>query len=246
MLLLVYTAVGGVTMENRYKVLVIEDEKNISNFIKADLESNDYQVITAYTAAEGKMLFHSHCPDIILLDLGLSDEDGQFLISDIRKDSLTPILVLSARTNENDKVEALDRGANDYITKPFSNAELRARIRASLRIHHQSISTTGSDGRYVQNGLIIDYAKRFVSVWDNEVRLTPTEYNIIALLSEHAGHIMTYAEIIKAIWNWNDEGSIKKLQVNMANIRKKLGTGVGQHPYIINELGVGYRMEKSE
>ena len=233
-------------MENRYKILVIEDEKNISNFIKADLEANDYQVITAYTATEGEMLFHSHCPDVILLDLGLGDQDGLFLISEIRKESLTPILVLSARTNENDKVDALDRGANDYITKPFSNAELRARIRASLRIRYQSTQSMESSKKYTQNGLVIDYDQRLVFVHKKEIKLTPTEYNIIALRSEHAGHIMTYAEIIKAIWNWSDEGSIKKLQVNMANIRKKLGSSVGQNQYIINELGVGYRMVKSD
>jgi two-component system KDP operon response regulator KdpE len=232
-------------MENRYKVLVIEDEKNIANFIKADLEANDYQVITAYTAEEGEMFFHSHCPDLILLDLGLSDKDGLSVITDIRKDSLVPILVVSARIGETDKVEALDRGANDYITKPFSSAELQARIRASLRVNHQNMQRVEFREKFTLDGLIIDYDQRLVSVNGREIKFTPTEYNIIALLSEHAGHIMTYSEIIKAIWNWNDEGSIKKLQVNMANIRKKLGTTVGQKQYIINELGVGYRIAKS-
>lgn len=229
-------------MENRYKILVIEDEKNISNFIKADLEANDYNVITAYTAAEGKMLFHSHCPDLILLDLGLTDEDGLDVISEIRKDSLIPILVVSARTSENDKVKALDLGANDYITKPFGTAELQARIRASLRIQWQN--TPDIRKIFVSGDLRVDYEQRQVYIKDSEIKLTPTEYNIIALLSEHAGHIMSYTDIIKAIWNWNDEGSVKKLQVNMANIRKKLGSRIGINQYIVNELGVGYRMLK--
>ena len=229
-------------MENRYKILVIEDEKNIANFIKADLEANDYHVITAYTATEGKMLFHSHCPDLILLDLGLADEDGLDVITEIRRDSLVPILVVSARTSEPDKVAALDLGANDYITKPFGTAELQARIRASLRITRQN--TPDAKQIFVSGDLRVDYDLRKVYVRDTQVRLTPTEYNIIALLSEHAGHIMSYADIIKAIWNWNDEGSVKKLQVNMANIRKKLGSRIGNNSYIVNELGVGYRMLK--
>lgn len=229
-------------MENRYKILVIEDEKNIANFIKADLEANDYHVVTAYTAAEGKMLFHSHCPDLILLDLGLTDEDGLDVITEIRRDSLVPILVVSARTSETDKVAALDLGANDYITKPFGTAELQARIRASLRITRQN--TPEIQQVFISGDLRVDYDLRKVYVRDAEVRLTPTEYNIIALLSEHAGHIMSYADIIKAIWNWNDEGSVKKLQVNMANIRKKLGSRIGNNSYIVNELGVGYRMLK--
>lgn len=229
-------------MENRYKILVIEDEKNIANFIKADLEANDYHVITAYTAAEGKMLFHSHCPDLILLDLGLTDEDGLDVIKEIRRDSLIPILVVSARISEPDKVAALDLGANDYITKPFGTAELQARIRASLRITRQN--TPDVKQFFVSGDLRVDYDLRKIYVRDTEVRLTPTEYNIIALLSEHAGHIMSYADIIKAIWNWNDEGSVKKLQVNMANIRKKLGSRIGNNSYIVNELGVGYRMLK--
>ena len=139
---------------------------------------------------------------------------------------------------------ALDTGANDYITKPFGTAELLARVRAALRNRHFE-NAQGSDaaGRYTVHDLEIDYERRLVRVKDQEVRLTQTEYNIVALLARHAGRVLTYASIIQAVWGSSDAGSIKKLQVNMANIRKKLGSRPGEKNYIINELGVGYRMQ---
>ncbi len=228
---------------NRYRILIIEDEANIRNFVKTILTANGYQVVEAQNAAEGRMMYLSHLPDLIILDLGLPDGDGIDFIQMVRKDSAVPILVLSARTDESDKVAALDGGANDYVTKPFGTAELMARVRAALRIRLQNMER-GADARkkFSVNGLEIDYEQRKVSVDKTEVKLTQTEYNIVTLLAANAGKMMTYAEIIKEIWNFNDSGSVKKLQVNMANIRKKLGARPGYNQYIQNELGVGYRM----
>ena len=232
-------------MNNKYKILVVEDEANIRSLISALLASKDYQPILANTCKEAKMMFDSYRPDLVILDLGLPDGDGVQVIRHIRKDSLTPIIVLSARSNENDKVLSLDLGANDYVTKPFGSAELLARVRAALRHSHSSDAAKLPGGKFVLADLTIDYESRRIFISEKEIKLTQTEYNIIAYLSEHRGKMMTYAAIIKAIWGENaDEGSIKKLQVNMANIRKKLGSTPGETKYIINELGVGYRMDE--
>ena len=232
-------------MNNKYKILLIEDESNIRSLVTTMLETNGYQVIIAKTCAEAKLMFDSYLPDLVILDLGLPDGDGVQVINHIRKSFLTPIIVLSARTNENDKVISLDAGANDYVTKPFGPAELLARVRASLRNNrHSSDEGKLPGGRFEMDDLMIDYDARRVFIGDKEIKLTQTEYNIVAFLSEHQGKMITYTTIIKAIWGERaDEGSIKKLQVNMANIRKKFGVTPGEAKYIINELGVGYRMD---
>lgn len=228
---------------NKYKILVIEDEDNISNLLRVLLETNGYQVISANSCQNGLMLFCSHRPDLVILDLGLPDCDGMQFLHTIRQESFTPVIVLSARANEQDKVLALDSGANDYITKPFSSAELVARVRSTLRTaRHSSDRGKFPGGKFSSNGLTIDYDARRVFIEDAEIKLTQTEYNIIALLSEHAGKVMTYSLIIKSIWGHQDTNSTKKLQVNMANIRKKFGAKPGANNYIVNELGVGYRM----
>lgn len=230
-------------MNNKYKILLVEDEYNISTLIMTMLESSGYQVIQAGTCAMAKTLFVSYCPDLVLLDLGLPDMDGMAFLEDVRKDSLTPIIVLSARTNEKDKVLALDAGANDYVTKPFGAAELLARIRSNLRIYsHSAKSGKLPGGKFSVQDLEILYDARQVFINGKEIKLTQTEYNIVALLSEHCGKMMTYSAIIKGVWGYPDEGSVKKLQVNMANIRKKFGVKPGEATYITNELGVGYRM----
>ena len=228
---------------NKYKVLIIEDEGNIRHFVKTILAANGYQVIEAKTAAEGKMAFMSHSPDVVILDLGLPDGDVMDFLMLIRQDFSTPIIVLSARTDEKDKVAALDAGANDYITKPFGTAELQARVRAALRIYQQNLNRTlGGETNFKIGDMVIDYDTRHVLIKGEDIKLTQTEYNIVALLAAHAGKVMTYSEIIKEIWKWSDAGSVKKLQVNMANIRKKMGIKPGDRQYILNELGVGYRI----
>lgn len=230
-------------MNNKYKILLVEDEDNIRNLVFTMLESAGYQVIQAETCAAAITMVASHMPDLIILDLGLPDMDGLELLKFVRKDLLTPIIVLSARSDECDKVEALDLGANDYVTKPFGTDELLARVRTALRVsRHSSVEGRLPGGKFTMRDLIIDYDARRVFINDREVKLTQTEYNIVALLSERCGKVMTYSTIIKAIWGYPDDGSVKKLQVNMANIRKKLGSKPGERNYIINELGVGYRM----
>ncbi|MBQ8613416.1 MAG: response regulator transcription factor [Ruminiclostridium sp.] len=227
---------------NKYRILVIEDEDNIKTFVSALLEANNYQVITAESCNSGLMMFNSHRPDLVILDLGLPDLDGTEFLKAIRKTSSVPVIVLSARTDESDKVSALDMGANDYVTKPFGSAELVARIRTALRSTRQG----GGAGtqKFELDKLVIDYDSRRIYLDGEEIKLTQTEYNIVALLSEHCGKVMTYSAIVSAIWGYNDYGSKKKLQVNMANIRKKFGAAPGKDCYIINELGVGYRMDE--
>ena len=188
-------------------------------------------------------MFLSHRPDLVILDLGLPDMDGTDIIKEIRKASNLPIIVLSARTHEADKVDALDLGADDYITKPFGTNELLARVRAALRGYRRRETENDlQKDKFSVADMVIDYAFRKITVSGNEVKLTQTEYNVIELLSMHAGKVMTYSEINKKVWGYSDSGSIKKLQVNMANIRKKLGEKPGENKYITNELGVGYRM----
>ena len=222
---------------------MIEDEANILSFVSTVLEANDYKVLTAKTCSQGQLMFSSHIPDLVILDLGLPDCDGLEFIRSVRTESAVPIIVLSARSQESDKVAALDLGANDYITKPFGTDELTARIRVALRNNRLSArGGGGAGGKFSVYDHVIDYDKRMVTAGGRVIHLTQTEYNIVALLSIHSGKVLTYAAIIKAIWGCPDSGSVKKLQVNMANIRKKLGVRPGENKYIINELGVGYRM----
>lgn len=227
---------------NKYKVLIIEDDRNIASFIQTILEANGYQVLTAERCQQGMMVFASHMPDLVVLDLGLPDMDGEEFIRAVRMGSTVPIIVLSARADEEDKVSALDLGANDYITKPFGTAELLARVRAALRMSRHNVQAAAPSSTFRVDDLILDYDRRQVSVGGNRIHLTQTEYNILALLSQHTGKVMTYAAIIRSIWGSMDDGSVKKLQVNMANIRKKLGCRPGDNRYVTNELGVGYRM----
>ena len=228
-------------MKIKEKVLLIEDERTIRGFMQAILTANGYDVLMAGTGAMANTMISSHCPDLIILDLGLPDMDGMTILRSVREWSKVPILVVSARSHERDKVEALDAGADDYLTKPFGTGELLARVRAALRVNRYGGGSLPG-GVFSAQGLTINYERRKVFVDGQEVRLTQTEYNIVAFLSEHAGRVMTYAAIVRAIWGDTDASSTKKLQVNMANIRKKLGSRPGSNTYILNELGVGYRM----
>ena len=227
---------------NKYKILVVEDDRNILSMIQTVLDTNGYQVLTAQRCQQGILMLSSHVPDLVVLDLGLPDMDGEEFIRITRRNSMIPIIVLSARTDERDKVSALDLGANDYITKPFGTAELLARIRASLRINRMNLQAATPGSVFVLEDLVIDYDRRQVTIREVNIHVTQTEFNILSLLSQHRGKVMTYSAIIRSIWGTMDDGSVKKLQVNMANIRKKLGCKPGENRYIINELGVGYRM----
>ena len=227
---------------NKYKILVVEDDRNILTMIQTVLDMGGYHVLTAQRCEQGILMLSSHVPDLVVLDLGLPDMDGEEFIRITRRSSMIPIIVLSARSEEKDKISALDLGANDYITKPFGTGELLARVRASLRINRMNLQAAVPNSVFILDDLEIDYDRRQVSVAGKVIHVTQIEYNILALLSQQAGKVMTYSGIIGAIWGAMDDGSVKKLQVNMANIRKKLGCRPGENRYIINELGVGYRM----
>lgn len=231
--------------QNKYKILIVEDEINILNFTVALLEANEYQVVSARSYDTAKTMYASHVPDLVILDLGLPDKDGGVILREIREKDFTPVIVLSARSEESEKVRLLDLGANDYITKPFGSDELLARVRSALRNRRHTVHDGQlPDGRFVSGELVIDYGARQVYISGKEIKLTQTEYNIVAFLSENCGKMMTYAAIIKAVWReYPNDASIKKLQVNMANIRKKFGVRPGESSFIANELGVGYRMK---
>ena len=223
------------------KVLVVDDEKLIVKGIKFSLEQDEMQVDCAYDGEEALENARRCEYDLVLLDVMLPKLDGFQVCQQIREFSDMPIVMLTAKSEDMDKILGLEYGADDYITKPFGTGELLARVRAALRVNRYGGGSLPG-GVFSAQGLTINYERRKVFVDGQEVRLTQTEYNIVAFLSEHAGRVMTYAAIVKAIWGDTDIGSTKKLQVNMANIRKKLGSRPGSNAYILNELGVGYRM----
>lgn len=221
-------------------IMIVEDEEAICNFISAVLSSNDYNLIKTGKGKEAISMAASHSPDLILLDLGLPDIDGIEVIKNIREWSGVPIIVVSARGHEREKVEALDLGADDYITKPFGTSELLARIRTEIR--HSRKNTDGGLIETVHVGdLEINYEKRQVLVRKREVHLTPIEYKIISLLSQYLGKVLTYEFIIKEVWG-PYAFEIQALRVNMANIRRKLEDNPAEPKYIVTEVGVGYRM----
>lgn len=234
-------------MNQMIKILVIEDEKNICSFITSVLTSQKYQVISAYTGRDGLSQAASWCPDLVLLDLGLPDMDGMELISKIRVWSDMPIIVISARIQEDDKVQALDQGADDYITKPFGNSELLARIRTALR-HSSRLQTGTSLGNrpYRSQGLCIDFEKHLVTRDGQEIHLTQNEFRIVALLARNCGKVLLYDRLIEHIWGPYSENDNTILRVNMANIRRKLEPNPAEPIYIFTEIGVGYRMAEED
>ena len=231
-------------MDIRDRVLVIEDDKSIRNFMKTILEANNYEVIMATTGAEGYSMVTSQCPDVVILDLGLPDMDGMTILKNVRQWSSMPVLVVSARTHEKDKVAALDAGADDYITKPFGTSELLARVRTAIRHARATVLTAEGmqTGQFRAGDLLIDYDKHRVYVGDRDVNLTQNEYKIVSLLGKYAGKVLTYDFIIKEIWGPNMQNDNRILRVNMANIRRKMENNPAQPRYIFTEVGVGYRI----
>lgn len=235
-------------MEIRDRILVVEDDKSIRNFFRAILEANNYDVIMATTGTEAYSLITSQCPDMVILDLGLPDMDGVKVLERLREWSAMPVIVVSARTGEKDKVQALDLGADDYITKPFGTSELLARVRTAIR-HSRSSYTTpdgGLTGKFSAEGLVIDYDKHRVYIDDQDANLTQNEFKLVGLLGKYAGKVLTYDYLIKEIWGPNMENNNRILRVNMANIRRKLEKNPAQPKYIFTEVGVGYRMIDSD
>ena len=227
-------------MEVKEKILLIEDEKNLKSFITTILSYHNYEIIQTTTGNMGVHMAASHAPDLILLDLGLPDMDGIEVLVRVREWSNVPIIIVSARQNEQEKVKALDMGANDYVTKPFGSDELLARIRSAIRIFKKSVNAK-SESVFKNGGLMIDYEKRIVTVDGNRVQLTPTEYKIVVLLSRNAGKVLTHDYILRLLWGpYVSEN--QTLRVNVANIRRKIEKNPADPVYIVTEVGVGYRM----
>ena len=230
-------------MEATPIIAIIEDEKNICSFIQTELEGNGYQAACAATGEEGLTLIHSLRPDLILLDLGLPDIDGLDVIRRIRVWNFTPIIVISARSQETSKVEALDLGADDYLTKPFGTSELMARIRTALR-HSQLTASRTTQPTYHVGDLYIDFERRLVRVKDQEVHLTQIEYKLVSLLAQNPGRVLTYDYIIEKIWGPLGNTNNQILRVNMAHIRRKIEENPAEPQYIFTEIGVGYKMRE--
>lgn len=228
-------------------VLIIEDEKNIQTFMGKILKRHEYRVLCADNGQQGLEIIRSQCPDIILLDLGLPDVNGSEIIREVRTWTSTPIIVISARTAEQEKVSALDLGADDYITKPFGTSELLARIRASLR-HSNRLRTDSTHylRPYRHGEMTLDFSKRLLTIGGQDIHLTPIEYKIVAYLAQNSGKVITYAAILSNVWGPYADSDNKILRVNMANIRRKIEDDPAQPRYIFTEVGVGYRMAEDE
>ena len=223
-------------------ILLIEDESQMRRFLRAALSSQPYTLVEAETAREGLAQAAGRSPDVILLDLGLPDGDGIDLTRKIREWSTTPIIVISARGKEQDKVAALDAGADDYLTKPFAVGELLARLRVALRHTVQSATGT-SDPVFTVGGLRVDFEHRRVFVDDGEVHLTPTEYKLLATLVRHAGKVLTHRQLLKDVWGPNAVQQTHYLRVYMTQLRHKLEADAARPRYLLTEPGVGYRLQ---
>ena len=234
-------------MLQKLAVIIIEDEKNICDFVAKTLRSGDYKVITAQTGKEGLAIMTSALPDLVLLDLGLPDMDGIDIIKQTRMWSSLPIIVISARIQEKEKVAALDAGADDYITKPFGTDELMARIRTAIRHSNKIVDDRVNSTRaYSAKGLMVDFNKRLVTVDGNEIHLTRVEYKIVSMLAQNSGKVITYSSLIEQVWGPYADDNNRILRVNMANIRRKIEKNPGEPEFIFTELGVGYRMIEDE
>lgn len=231
---------------NKIQILVVEDDAPIRNLITTTLKINEYQSITAMSGAAALMEITSHNPDIVLLDLGLPDIDGIEIIKKIREWSNLPIIVISARSDDRDKVEALDAGADDYLTKPFSVEELLARIRVMQRRIALMQESTPGNSVFTNGELKIDYAAGTVYLRDNEVHLTPIEYKLLCLLAQNIGKVLTHTFIMQNVWGASWENDVASLRVFMATLRKKIETSPDGPQYIQTHVGIGYRMLKIE
>lgn len=234
-------------MANHEKILIVEDESTISRVLETILTAHGYQAIHAENGQQALAMASSHCPDLILLDLGLPGMDGIEVIRRLREWSGTPILVVSARDEEAEKVRAFDLGADDYITKPFGTSELLARIRAARRHASQLAAERAMvSPSYEYGDFCIDFERRSVTVAGREVHLTQNEYKIVERLARQPGRVLTYATLLHDIWGPYKGEDNQILRVNMANIRRKIEKNPADPHYILTENGVGYRMADGE
>ena len=230
---------------NEARILVVEDDAPVRNLITTTLNINGYAYQTAASAQTALMLATSDPPDIIFMDLGLPDIDGVDVIRKIRSWSNVPIIVISARSEDADKIAALDAGADDYLTKPFSVEELLARLRVTQRRLKYIRSLTADQEPVFENGeLQVDYAAGCVTIAGSELHLTPIEYKLLTLLTQNVGKVLTYGYLTMEVWGNTWESSMSSLRVYMASLRKKMGPGPDSQPYIQTHVGTGYRMLK--
>lgn len=231
---------------NKLQILVIEDDVPVRNLITTTLKAHDYRFIAVGTGEEAVMHTASHNPDIILLDLGLPDMDGIEVISRIRSWSNIPIIVISARSEDSSKIDALDAGADDYLTKPFSVDELLARLRVTQRRLALIQSSKLQQAVFVNGQLRIDFASGCAYLNEEEMRLTPIEYKLLCLLAQNTGKVLTHKFITQNVWGSSWENDVASLRVFMATLRKKLEKAPGSPQYIQTHIGIGYRMLKIE
>lgn len=228
---------------NKPLVLAVEDDAAIRNLISTTLETHNYKHLTAASGESAIMEAVSHNPDVVLLDLGLPDIDGIEIIRKIRSWSNMPIIVISARSEETDKIEALDAGADDYLTKPFSVEELLARLRVTFRRLNYSATNIGNESAVFENGnLKIDYSACCVYLDGKELHLTPIEYKLLCLLSKNVGKVLTHSFITREVWGSSWENDVASLRVFMATLRKKIEKDPSSPQYIQTHVGIGYRM----
>ena len=232
---------------NKALILVVEDDNSVKNLITTTLKAHNYRYLSAQNGASAILEASSHNPDIVLLDLGLPDMDGIEVIKKIRTWSNMPIIVISARSEDSDKIEALDAGADDYLTKPFSVEELLARLRVTQRRLNMLRDESTAESSVFTNGkLRIDYAAGCAYLEEKELHLTPIEYKLLCLLSRNVGKVLTHTFITQSIWGSSWENDIASLRVFMATLRKKIETNPDSPQYIQTHIGVGYRMLKVE
>jgi two-component system, OmpR family, KDP operon response regulator KdpE len=224
-------------------ILIIEDETQMRRFLRASLSSNGYQVVETDTAEEGLAQAAARNPDLVLLDLGLPDQDGLVVTQRLREWAKTPIIVISARGREEDKIQALDAGADDYLTKPFGVGELLARIRVALR--NAARGELGSS-QFSVGELKIDLVRRQVLVAGQEVHLTPIEYKLLATLVKHAGRVITHRQLLREVWGPNSSDQTQYLRVYMGQLRHKLEQNPSRPQFLTTEPGVGYRLKTPE
>ena len=219
-------------------ILLIEDDNAIIRLMRVSLQTNGYEVICAKTGIEGISMFLSTHPDLVLLDMGLPDIDGEEVLLQIRQISNVPIIIVSAREQEREKVYALDNGANDYVTKPFSIKELLARIRVAFR---STTMAATANKTFLLDNLFVDFDKHQILIDDKEIHLTPIEFKLLQLLIENKGKVLTHSFIQKSIWGYDSDDDYQSLRTFMATLRRKIEYDTNQPRFIITEIGIGYR-----
>ena len=230
-------SIGGKTMMAGARVLVVDDERPIRRFLRTSLSAHGYMVIEATNGEEALAAASQEHPDLMILDLGLPDLEGAEVIRRLREWSQVPVIVLSVRDQENDKIEALDAGADDYLTKPFGVGELTARMRVAIR----HLAPSDNDPVYKAGGLVVDLAHRTVTLEGKDISLTPIEYDLLKTLIQHAGKVITHRQLLRLVWGNAYEDQSHLLRVNISNLRHKIEANPTQPSFILTEPGVGYR-----